>query len=111
GWGRIAVMDKIALITGANKGIGLETARLLAELGMTVLLGARDPERGRAAEAELRGGGADAHAIALDVTDRASTAAAAGHIADAYGRLDILINNAGIAAFDGPGRPSMTTLA
>jgi NAD(P)-dependent dehydrogenase (short-subunit alcohol dehydrogenase family) len=100
----------IALITGANKGIGFETARLLGERGVTVLLGARDPKLGAAAEAELRAGGADAHAIALDVTDEASVAAAARHIDDAYGRLDILVNNAGIARFDGRGEPSQTTL-
>jgi NAD(P)-dependent dehydrogenase (short-subunit alcohol dehydrogenase family) len=100
----------IALITGANKGIGFETARLLGERGLTVLCGARDPELGRAAEAELRAGGADAHAVALDVTDEESIAAAARHIDDAYGRLDILVNNAGIARFDGRGEPSQTTL-
>jgi NAD(P)-dependent dehydrogenase (short-subunit alcohol dehydrogenase family) len=103
-------MTTIALITGANKGIGLETARLLGARGMTVLLGCRDEERGRAAEAELRAGGADAHAIALDVTDEESIAAAAKRVDDTYGQLDILINNAGIALGDGAGRPSETTL-
>jgi NAD(P)-dependent dehydrogenase (short-subunit alcohol dehydrogenase family) len=104
-------MTTVALITGANKGIGLETARLLGARGMTVLLGCRDEERGRTAEAELRAGGADAHAIALDVTDEESIAAAAKRVDDTYGRLDILINNAGIALGDGAGRPSETTLA
>jgi NAD(P)-dependent dehydrogenase (short-subunit alcohol dehydrogenase family) len=104
-------MTTIALITGANKGIGLETARLLGALGHTVLLGCRDAERGRAAEAELRAGGADAHALALDVTDEDSILAAAKRIEADYGHLDILVNNAGIVLADGVGRPSDTTLA
>jgi NAD(P)-dependent dehydrogenase (short-subunit alcohol dehydrogenase family) len=104
-------MTTIALITGANKGIGLETARLLGARGMTVLLGCRDEERGRAAEADLRAGGADAHAIGLDVTDEDGVRAAAKRIDDTYGLLDILVNNAGIAMGDGDGRPSGTTLA
>jgi NAD(P)-dependent dehydrogenase (short-subunit alcohol dehydrogenase family) len=104
-------MTTIALITGANKGIGLETARLLGARGHTVLLGCRDADRGRAAEAELRAGGADAHALSLDVTDEDSILAAAKRIEAEYGHLDILINNAGIVAADGAGRPSETTLA
>src|SRR6266545_4279225 len=62
-------MTSIALITGANKGIGFETARLLGARGMTVLVGARDADRGEQAERALRGGGADAHFVWLDVTD------------------------------------------
>jgi NAD(P)-dependent dehydrogenase (short-subunit alcohol dehydrogenase family) len=103
-------MTTIALITGANKGIGLETARLLGARGMTVLLGARDPQRGAAAEAELRAGGADARALTLDVTDEDSVLAAAKRVDSEYGHLDILINNAGIAMGDGTGKPSETTL-
>jgi NAD(P)-dependent dehydrogenase (short-subunit alcohol dehydrogenase family) len=101
----------VALVTGANKGIGLETARLLGARGMTVLLGCRDDERGKVAEAELRAAGADAHALTLDVTDAASVAAAASRVEREFGRLDILVNNAGIALGDGHGRPSETTLA
>ncbi|MEH1053701.1 SDR family NAD(P)-dependent oxidoreductase [Micromonospora sp. CPCC 206171] len=67
----------IALITGANKGIGYATARELAARGMTVLVGARDAGRGREAVAALRAGGADAHPVPLEVTDPASVAAAA----------------------------------
>jgi NAD(P)-dependent dehydrogenase (short-subunit alcohol dehydrogenase family) len=104
-------MTTIALITGANKGIGLETARLLGARGFTVLLGCRDEERGRRAEAELRAGGETAHAVTLDVTDAASITNAAKRIESEYGRLDILVNNAGIARGDGSGRPSETTLA
>ena len=103
-------MTTIALITGANKGIGLETARLLGERGMTVLLGCRDAERAKAAEVELRSGGAIAHAVALDVTDEASIRAAAQRVESEFGHLDILINNAGIARGDGQGLPSQTTL-
>jgi NAD(P)-dependent dehydrogenase (short-subunit alcohol dehydrogenase family) len=105
---------QIALITGANKGIGLATARQLGGRAMTVLVGARDAERGREAERALRGGGANAHFVPLDVTDAESVAAAAKRIEDEYGRLDVLINNAGIAMGDGeralPGETTVATL-
>ncbi len=94
--------DKIALITGANKGIGKEIARQLGALGMTVLVGARDSGRGEEAAAELSTGGADAQAIVLDVTDPATINAAAAEIESKYGRLDVLVNNAGIALDGGP---------
>jgi NAD(P)-dependent dehydrogenase (short-subunit alcohol dehydrogenase family) len=81
----------ITLITGADKGIGYETARQLIELGHTVYLGARDGERGRQAAAAL-----GARFVQLDVTDDASVAAAVKVIEEAEGRLDVLINNAGI---------------
>jgi NAD(P)-dependent dehydrogenase (short-subunit alcohol dehydrogenase family) len=87
----------IALVTGANKGIGLETARQFGARGLTVLAGARDQERGLAAERALRADGADARFVRLDVTDDASVTQAAGWIEREYGRLDILVNNAGIA--------------
>jgi NAD(P)-dependent dehydrogenase (short-subunit alcohol dehydrogenase family) len=87
----------IALITGANKGIGLETARQFGERGFTVLAGARDEERGLAAERELRADGVDARFVSLDVTADASVQEAADWIEREYGRLDILVNNAGIA--------------
>lgn len=91
-------MSKIALITGANKGIGYETARQLGSQDMTVLVGARDIGRGRAAELALRGGGADARLVHLDVTDSKSIQQAAEWIWAEYGRLDILVNNAGTAS-------------
>jgi len=94
--------DKIALITGANKGIGKEIARQLGALGMTVLIGARDPQRGEEAAAELKAEGLDVQAITLDVTDEAGISAAAAKIESDYGRLDILVNNAGIALDRGP---------
>ncbi|MGI5131986.1 SDR family NAD(P)-dependent oxidoreductase [Pseudonocardia sp. CA-107938] len=83
----------IALVTGANKGLGRETVRRLAELGWTVLLGSRDAERGAATAAEL---GGDVHAVPIDVTDDDSVAAAAKEIERRWGRLDVLVNNAGI---------------
>ena len=81
----------ITLITGANKGIGFETARQLAELGHTVYLGARDPDRGESAAAAL-----GVRFVQLDVTDDASVGAAAETIRAEVGHLDILVNNAGI---------------
>jgi NAD(P)-dependent dehydrogenase (short-subunit alcohol dehydrogenase family) len=89
--------QKIVLITGANKGIGFAAARELARAGHTVLLGARDPGRGAAAAAALTGQGLDAWFVRLDVTDPATIAAAAELIEAEHGRLDILINNAGIS--------------
>ena len=80
------------LITGANKSLGHETARRLLALGHTVLLGARDPERGAAAAAAL-----GARFVQLDVTDDASVAAAAADVQRTEGVLDVLVNNAGIA--------------
>ena len=96
------MIGKIALITGANKGIGKEIARQLGALGMTVLIGARDAQRGEEAAAELKANGVDAHAIVLDVTNPATIDAAAAKIESEYGRLDVLVNNAGIALDRGP---------
>jgi NAD(P)-dependent dehydrogenase (short-subunit alcohol dehydrogenase family) len=98
----------IALITGANKGIGRETAQQLGAGGITVLVGARDEERGLEAERALRAGGADAAFVRLDVTDPESVQQAADWIEKEFGRLDILVNNAGIAVRGGP--PSQTDL-
>jgi len=101
----------VALLTGANKGIGYETARLLRERGMTVLLGARDETRGRAAERGLRARGADARLVLLDVTDEASIRRAAEWIEAEYGQLDVLVNDAGVARGDRTDLPSETKLA
>ncbi|MDF3067363.1 MAG: putative short chain oxidoreductase [Polyangiaceae bacterium] len=92
------------LITGANKGLGFETARRLIELGHTVYVTARDPERGRAAAQRL-----GAHFVQLDVTDDASVATAAAFLAKQPGGLDVLINNAGIAG--AMGDPQAVTAA
>jgi NAD(P)-dependent dehydrogenase (short-subunit alcohol dehydrogenase family) len=88
---------RIALVTGANKGIGFEIVRGLAERGATVLLGARDGERRAAAVSRLAADGLVVEGVALDVTDADSVAAAAGFVAERFGRLDVLVNNAGIS--------------
>jgi NAD(P)-dependent dehydrogenase (short-subunit alcohol dehydrogenase family) len=88
--------SKIALVTGANKGIGKEIARQLGGLGMTVLAAARDANRGEAAARELSGDGIDVRPLLLDVTDEESVAAAAKQIESDWGRIDVLVNNAGI---------------
>jgi NAD(P)-dependent dehydrogenase (short-subunit alcohol dehydrogenase family) len=93
---------RVAVVTGANKGIGLEIARQLARRGHTVYLGARDPSRGREAAEKLRAEGHDARPLGLDVTDDASVVAAAAALEKDPGRLDVLVNNAGIAIDDGP---------
>ncbi|MCK2220927.1 SDR family oxidoreductase [Actinomadura sp. ATCC 31491] len=82
-----------ALVTGANKGIGYEVAARLAELGMTVLLGSRDRERGERAAEKLRAAGGDVRCVVLDVTDPGSIE----RVAAALTRLDVLVNNAGVA--------------
>jgi NAD(P)-dependent dehydrogenase (short-subunit alcohol dehydrogenase family) len=87
---------KVALITGGNKGIGLETARQLGKLGITVLIGVRDEVKGEAAVADLKKDGVEARAVKLDVDNSADYVAVAKLIEKDYGRLDILVNNAGI---------------
>jgi len=89
---------KVALVTGANKGIGFEIARQLASAGITVLVGSRRPESGEAAAEMLRQEGLDASCQVVDVTDRGSIAQAASAIGERFGKLDILVNNAGISA-------------
>jgi len=86
----------IALVTGANKGLGRETVRRLAQLGWTVLLAARDQDLGIAAASELASEG-DVRPVVVDVTDQASVDAARNRVRDQFGRLDVLVNNAGIA--------------
>lgn len=89
--------SKIALITGANKGIGFEIARQLGTQGIVVLIGARSQARGDEAARGLRSEGIEASAVHLDVTDQATIDAAASYIDKTYGKLDILVNNAGIS--------------
>jgi NAD(P)-dependent dehydrogenase (short-subunit alcohol dehydrogenase family) len=98
----------IALVTGANKGIGKEIARQLAAKGVMVWLGARDGARGEQAEAELRSQGLAVRSLPLDVADQRSVEAAASTINAEHGLLDILVNNAGIAV--DWGRPSETDI-
>ncbi len=85
----------IALVTGGNKGIGLEIARQLGRQGITILLGARDLDRGEAAARQLREEGIEVEAVELDITQTEHIARVARVIEEKYGRLDILVNNAG----------------
>jgi NAD(P)-dependent dehydrogenase (short-subunit alcohol dehydrogenase family) len=105
----VKTAKQTALITGANKGIGFETARQLAQQGFIVWLGARDQERGEAAAKELAPDG-DVRFVSIDVTDNDSVLAAAALISDETGALDVLINNAGVASWDGEGPPSSVRL-
>lgn len=103
--GRAFTMDstRIALVTGGNKGIGLEIARQLARAGVCVIIGARDEGRGRAAAEALASDGLTAQPVWLDLDRPESIAATAGEIRAKHGKLDILVNNAGIFDFaDGP---------
>ena len=89
---------RIALVSGGNRGIGMEICRQLAERGLTVILGSRDEESGRAA-AESLSGNVAVHQ--LDVSDERSVGRLASFVADEFGRLDILVNNAGISNDEG----------
>ena len=108
---------RVALVTGANQGIGLEIAKALAARGHTVLVGSRDLARGEAAARSIAG---DTRALQLDVTSQPSIAAAAERVRSEFGRLDLLVNNAGISHVGAPGtslgdilaagRPSVASL-
>jgi NAD(P)-dependent dehydrogenase (short-subunit alcohol dehydrogenase family) len=87
----------ITLVTGGNKGIGREVAAQLAALGHVVIIGSRSLERGEQTAAELRAAGGRVTAVRLDVTDPGSAAEAARQVADVHGRLDALVNNAGVS--------------
>ena len=87
---------KVALITGANKGIGLEIARQLGRQGMAVVLGSRDPQRGQSAADTLSSEGIDAYTVKLEVTEAADREAALVFLQEQFGRLDVLVNNAGV---------------
>ncbi|MGV9767372.1 SDR family oxidoreductase [Micromonospora tulbaghiae] len=100
----------IALVTGANKGIGYEIAAGLGALGWRVGVGARDEQRLAEAVAKLRAGGADAFGVPLDVTDDASVTAAARLLETEAGGLDVLVNNAGVTG-GVPQRPGDVDLA
>jgi NAD(P)-dependent dehydrogenase (short-subunit alcohol dehydrogenase family) len=88
--------DRIALVTGANKGIGYEIARQIGERGYHVLVGARKADAGKQAVASLQKGGASAEFVAIDVSDRASIQKAAETVAATFDHLDVLVNNAAI---------------
>jgi NAD(P)-dependent dehydrogenase (short-subunit alcohol dehydrogenase family) len=93
----MAVQNKVAFITGANKGIGLETARGLGQLGVAVVIGSRDEANGRAAAEKLRSEGIEnVESVRFDVTRPEHHQAIARHLEGRYGKLDILVNNAGV---------------
>ena len=95
------IEKKIALITGANKGLGFETARQLGKQNIKVLIGARDATRGQESVEKLKNEGIDAEFVLVDVTDEKTLEAAAKYIEENFGKLDILVNNAGIALDSG----------
>src|SRR5215470_8204471 len=88
--------NKVALITGANKGLGFEIARQLGQQGVTVVLGARDNAKANEAAKKLKAEGIDAHAVKLDVTSEADVAGLPAIFESKFGRLDVLVNNAGV---------------
>ena len=104
-------VSKIALVTGATRGIGFETARQLAASGVHVLLAGRDRSKAVEASLRLQAEGLPVEAIALDVTRQDSIAAAAAEVAQKHGRLDILVNNAGVFRDDLQRKPSEQSLA
>ena len=89
--------NKVALITGANKGLGFEIARQLGQQGVTVVLGARDDAKAKAAADKLKAEGVDAHGVKLDVTNESDVKALPAFFESKFGCLDILVNNAGVA--------------
>ena len=97
----MATGKKVALITGANRGIGLETARQLGQKGVTVVVAARTLKSAEEAAAKLKAEGVDSFPVKLDVTNAKDREAAAKTIGDKFGKLDILVNNAGVAPQDG----------
>ena len=103
-------MNSVALVTGANKGIGFEIARGLGELGFTVVVGARDAAQGEQAVATLQAAGIQAELLRLDTTDDESIAAAADFLEQRFGRLDVLVNNAGVKFEFHPAPPSQASM-
>lgn len=101
--------NRIAIVTGANRGIGLEVVRQLAQTGMTVILGSRDLEKGEAAVTKLAEEGLSARPHRLDVTNSDSIAQLVAHVEQEFGRLDVLVNNAGIL-YDTWQQPSTANL-
>jgi NAD(P)-dependent dehydrogenase (short-subunit alcohol dehydrogenase family) len=102
---------KVALVTGANKGIGFEVSRQLGRHGFTVVLADRDEKKVADAAARLQAEGLGAHGVVLDVTDLASAEAAARWVGGRYERLDVLVNNAGVASeFVKGTKPSQLTM-
>ena len=92
----MAQSQRIALVSGANRGIGLETVRQLAQQGILAIIGSRDPARGEDAARPLQEAGLPVETVALDVADADSIQQAVHTIDERHGRLDILVNNAGV---------------
>jgi len=103
--------SRVALVTGANKGLGFETSRQLAKMGIFVLIGARNMTRGKAAAKELQKEGLLVEFLQLDVTKPEQIGKAAAEIRKRYGKLDILVNNAGKSAHKDHGRNSTATVS
>jgi NAD(P)-dependent dehydrogenase (short-subunit alcohol dehydrogenase family) len=101
--------QRVALVSGANRGIGLEVSRQLASVGVTVFMGMREPGKGEKVAKAVRDLGGDAYAIKLDVTHPDDIDSAVAQIDGRFGRLDILVNNAG-GKYDPDGRPSQAEL-
>lgn len=97
----MAAEKRIALVTGSNRGIGYEVCRQLADAGMTVILTSRDVRKGEAATAVLHNAGKDVRFHQLDVADETSAEAALAFVKAEYGRLDVLVNNAGVYLDEG----------
>jgi NAD(P)-dependent dehydrogenase (short-subunit alcohol dehydrogenase family) len=102
--------NRIALVSGANRGLGLEISRQLIARAYTVIMGSRDLAQGEAAAENLRNGNAELHVVQLDVTDPASIAAAGKTIEERFGVLDVLVNNAGVLLESWGTLPSDITL-
>jgi len=103
---------KVALITGANKGLGFETAKQLGKEGITIIAASRNKERGEKAVAELKAAGVDAESLQLDIDNPTDISNAYEYINNKYGKLDILVNNAGIIAEEGHfGSNTSTTIS
>lgn len=96
----MAIEKKIALITGANRGIGFETARQLGQEGVIIVAAARSLKAAEETASKLKDEGIEAYPVQLDVTKQKDRESAARILSDRFGRLDILINNAGVGAFD-----------
>jgi NAD(P)-dependent dehydrogenase (short-subunit alcohol dehydrogenase family) len=102
---------KVAFITGGNRGIGLETARQLAQTGIEVVIGSRSLEKGNAEAAKLRAEGLKIDAIRFDITKSADYKEAYDYFDKKYGKLDILINNAGVSKEQFSGKNSTSTVS